>query len=83
MTILAALWGRVAGWVAAAGAVFAFLLAVFLKGRSDGKAVMREEQERHRREAVANKRKLDSEIDDLAPADIDAGLRKWMRDGSG
>jgi hypothetical protein len=79
MTFLAALWGRVGGWLAAAGAVLLVIAGAFLKGRRDGKAVMAEEQERHRREAIANKRKLDSEIDSLAPADLDSRFQKWTR----
>lgn len=79
MTFLAALWSRAAGWLAAAGTVLLILAGAFLKGRRDGKAVMAEEQERHRREAIANKRKLDSEIDSLAPADLDSTFQRWVR----
>jgi hypothetical protein len=79
VTILSALWSRFAGYIAALGALLAVLAGAFLKGRSDGKAVMREEQERHRREAIANKRKLDDEVDNLAPADLDQRFQPWVR----
>lgn len=82
MTFLSALWTRFAGYIAALGALLAILVGAFLKGRSDGKAIMAEEQERHRREAIEAKRKIDSEIDNLAPADVDVRLRKWLhKDG--
>ncbi|CAM5769742.1 hypothetical protein [Bosea minatitlanensis] len=79
MTILTALWTRFAGYIAALGALLALIVGAFLKGRSEGKAIMAEEQERHRREALAAKRKIDSEIDDLAPADLDSRFREWIK----
>ncbi|MBD3844276.1 hypothetical protein IED13_01100 [Bosea sp. SSUT16] len=80
--MISTLWTRFAGYIAALGALLALIVGAFLKGRSDGKAIMAEEQERHRREAIEAKRKLDSEIDNLAPADVDARLRQWLRKDS-
>lgn len=77
--MISAHWSRFAGYVAALGALLALIVGAFLKGRSDGKAIMAEEQERHRREAIEAKRKLDSEIDDLGPADVDQRLSRWLR----
>lgn len=77
--MISALWSRFAGYVAALGALLVLIVGAFLKGRSDGKAIMAEEQERHRREAIEAKRKLDSEIDDLGPADVDQRLSRWLR----
>lgn len=79
MSLLSALWTKFAGWIGAVGALLAILVGAFLKGRSEGKSIMQAEQDRHRREAIANKRKLDSEIDDLAPADLDQRLNRWVR----
>lgn len=80
MTFLAALWSRVAGYATAAGLLIAALFSIWLKGRQDGKAAMREEQERHRREAIANKRKLDSEIENLPADQLDRRARRWVRE---
>ena len=80
MTSLTALWGRLAGYIAALGALLALIVGAFLKGRSDGKAIMAEERERHRREAIEAKRKIDSEIDDLPEEELDKRLRRWVRD---
>lgn len=77
--MISALWSRFAGYIGALGALLALIIGAFLKGRSDGKAIMAEEQERHRREAIEAKRKLDSEIDDLGPADLDQRLSRWVR----
>ena len=79
MSFLSALWTRFAGYVAALGVLLTLIVGAFLKGRADGKAILREEQERRRREAIANKRKLDNEIDDLAPADVDQRFQRWVR----
>lgn len=77
--MIAALWSRFAGYIAALGALLALIVGAFLKGRSDGKAIMAEEQERHRREAIEAKRKIDSEIDDLGHADLDQRFSRWLR----
>lgn len=79
MTILTALWGRIAGYVAALGVLLTMIASIWWKGRQDGKELMREEQERHRREALEAKRKRDSEIDDLGPADVDQRFERWVR----
>ncbi len=80
MTLLATLWSRFAGYVTAAGALIAVLFSIWLKGRADGKAAMKEEQERHRREAIARKRKLDDEVDSMDRAALDGALKRWVRD---
>lgn len=77
--MISALWTRFAGYIAALGALLALIVGAFLKGRSDGKAIMAEERERHRREAIEAKRKIDSEIDDLGHADLDSRLKPWVR----
>lgn len=79
MSFLAAIWAKISGYAAAAGAIIAVAFGIWLKGRSEGKAVMQAEQERHRAEAIAAKRKSDSEIDDLAPADLDHRFNRWVR----
>lgn len=81
--MISALWSRFAGYVAALGALLAILVGAFLKGRADGKAIIAEEQERHRREALAAKRKLDSEIDSLGHADLDQRMSRWVRKDHG
>lgn len=83
MTIISALWARFAGYIAALGTLLAIIVGAFLKGRADGKAVMAEEQERHRREAIEAKRKLDSEIDDYSHADVDSAFTRWVRKDRG
>lgn len=80
MTFLANLWGRVSGWLLAAGGLIAIGVSLWLKGRQEGKALMREEQERHRREAITLRKKLDSEVEDLGHADLDHRFSKWVRE---
>ena len=78
MTFLSALWGRFAGYVAALGALLVILFGAYAKGRREGKAIIKAEQARARQQAVANKRKLDDEVDSLGPADLDSRLRRWV-----
>lgn len=79
--MISGLWSRLSGYVAALGALTLLIVGAFMKGRADGKAIMAEERERHRRESLEVKRKLDSEIDDLGPADLDGRLREWLHKG--
>lgn len=79
MSILSALWAKFAGWAVGAGAILAAIGGVWLKGRSDGKAAEQAAIARHRAEAIENKRKLDDEIDNLAPADVDERFDRWVR----
>ncbi|MGO4738668.1 hypothetical protein AB4099_19120 [Bosea sp. 2KB_26] len=82
MTFLSALWGRFAGHFAALGALLAILIGAYARGRREGKETLQAEQERGRREAIANKRKLEDEVDNLAPADVDRRLNRWVhKDG--
>ncbi|WP_420104570.1 hypothetical protein [Bosea sp. (in: a-proteobacteria)] len=67
------------GYLAAAGGAVALLIGVWLKGHRTGRAEQQAEQDRHRTEAIAAKRKSDSEIDDLAPADRDQRFDRWVR----
>lgn len=78
--MIAWLWAKISGYAVAAGAAIALLAGVWLKAKSEGRAAEREIQARHKAEAIANKRKLDSEIDDLAPADLDQRFRPWVRE---
>jgi hypothetical protein len=80
MTFLATLWSRFAGYVTAAGALIAAIFAIWWNGRQTGKALMKEEQERHRREAIERKRKLDDEVDGLDRGSLDGALKRWVRD---
>lgn len=79
MNWLSALIGKAGEKPIGFGAVFAALLAFWWKARQDGKNAMQAEQDRHRAEMIAAKRKSDSEIDDLAPADLDSRFKPWVR----
>lgn len=79
MNLLLAIGKRFGGWLAAAGALIVAFFAAYLKGRREGEAIMRGEQEQHRREMRNLKRKIDSETDELAPADLDSQFQRWVR----
>lgn len=79
MSLLCALWGRFAAYVAALGALLAILIGAYAKGRREGKATLRAEQERQRRKTITDKRKRDDEIDSLGPAALEQRLQRWLR----
>lgn len=66
-------------YIAGAVAFVGGLGVVWLRGKASGKADAAAEEARHKAEAVEQKRKLDSEIDDLAPADVDRRFNRWVR----
>lgn len=70
---------KIGGWLAAVGAILLLALGAWQKGRREGKAIMKDEQERHRREMREIKRKSDDEIDSLGPADVDQRFHRWVR----
>lgn len=73
------IWSKIGGWLAAAGALILLAFGAWQKGRREGKAIIQAEQDRHRAEAIAAKRKSDSEIDDLGHADLDQRMSRWVR----
>ncbi|MDI6027040.1 hypothetical protein QBK99_12650 [Corticibacterium sp. UT-5YL-CI-8] len=77
---LAALWAlarsKLAGYLAAIGAVLAVLFAAYSKGKTDA-AVKQTEQ---RLENIETARKVEDEVDRLDPDGVDDRLGKWMRD---
>ncbi|MDO9364662.1 MAG: hypothetical protein Q7T60_17170 [Sphingopyxis sp.] len=72
-------WAKLSGWAAGAGALIALGLGIWIKGRSEGAAAARAAEENRKQEAIATKRKLDDEIDNLAPADRDKRFDSWVR----
>ncbi len=78
--ILSALWGRASGWFAGLGVMLAALAAIWLKGRRDGIAAMKDEQERERRRAIEVRRKADAEIDAMDDPAVGRQLDRWLRD---
>jgi hypothetical protein len=79
MTWLVTLGEKIGGKFVGFGALIAALLAFWWRARQDGKDLMQAEQDRHRAEAIAAKRKSDSEIDDLGHADLDQRFDRWLR----
>jgi hypothetical protein len=73
------LWDKAAGWIVGVGAILAAIGGIWFKAKAEGRASEREAEARHKAEAIANKRKLDDEIDGLAPADVDSRFNRWVR----
>ena len=76
--VLGAAWGRVAGWLAAAGAALALLAAAYAAGRRDGRALS--ETDMLRRAARAREMRDEVERDVDRTGDPGDELRRdWRR----
>ena len=76
--VLGAAWGRVAGWLAAAGAALALLAAAYAAGRRDGRSLT--ETDMLRRAARAREMRDEVERDVDRAGDPAGELRRdWRR----
>lgn len=77
--MLAGFWtaitSRVAGYVAAVGAVLAVLFAAYSKGKSDAAA----KRDRDRLNQIKKAREVENEVDRLGVDALDRELDRWMR----
>lgn len=73
------LWSKVSGWLAGAGALIALGFGIWLKGRQEGKAAIRAEQDQRRAEARQARKEIDNEVDGLGHADLDHRMAPWVR----
>lgn len=77
-TILSAAWSRAAGWMAAAGAAFALLMAAYFNGRRDGRSAARTAT----LERAARAREIRNDVDravDRSGDPADELRRDWQR----
>lgn len=74
--LLALARSKIAGYLAAVGAVLAVLFAAYSKGKTDA-AVKQTEQ---RLDNIKTARKVEDEVNRLDPDGVDDALGKWMRD---
>lgn len=74
--MIAALWSKACGYLIAAGAGIAFLVAVYAKGKADAVAAQKAEHY----ETVKQAREIEHEVQNLDGDDVDRRLSQWMRD---
>jgi hypothetical protein len=74
------LWDKFMGWIIGAGVILAAFGYAFLKGRSAGKRVYREQHEKMQRRAVENTEKIKQKVNDTADKDIEKQMEKYYRD---
>ncbi len=79
-TFFANIWGRIQFYALAAIAVIVALGVAWLKGRSEGKAMIVEEQKQQRAESIVQRKETDEKVDAVPTADLDERIDKWMRD---
>lgn len=56
------------------------LAAVYLKGRSDASTSIQTKQAEQTIKDIRKARKIENEVKNLSPSDVDKHLDKWMRD---
>ncbi|MBR0653241.1 hypothetical protein GXW78_26550 [Roseomonas terrae] len=76
--LVAAAWSRAGGWIAAAGAALAMLLAAYLTGRRDGQAASRMQTLERAARAREVRDEVDRAVDRSGDAD-DELRRDWRR----
>ena len=79
--MIAALWARLSGYLAAAGVVLTVLVGVFLYGRADGKADARLAIEKANAKARTQSKEIENEVNGLDDLAVRDRLGGWLRDG--
>ena len=77
--MIAALWARFYGWLAALGVVFAALGAAYLKGRREGVAKMEREQAEAREHSTKVRKELDDDVGKADRGALEQRNSRWMR----
>lgn len=80
MISLLLIWGKIKGWVVAAGAALAIVGAVYLKGRSDQKSNDQNKELKTRLDSVKKSKEVSDEVRKMSPSDVDRELDRFMRD---
>lgn len=80
MSFLLSLWGRFQGWLIAAGAALAILIAAYVKGRNDQSTKVENKELKNRIESVKKSKEVSDEVRKMSPSDVDSALDRFMRD---
>lgn len=74
------LWAKIWGYVIGAGAVIAFVLAVYVKGQEDQKSSALAKQNQQRVKDLQKAKVIHDEVSSMPEPDVDKSLGKFMRD---
>lgn len=79
LAAVVAVW-RFFGWQGALAATAGFIAALsYGKGRAEGKAIIEEEQNQARIDAVKRRKEVDDDVNALGSQDVDERLKRWNR----
>jgi hypothetical protein len=70
---------RLYGYLAAAGGVLAFIAAIFLKGKSEGRADEQARQTEQTLDDVTTHKEIADDVGSLSDAELDARNAPWVR----
>jgi membrane protein implicated in regulation of membrane protease activity len=78
--ILVPLWNLTPRWVKVAGGAILSVILAALAGRYRGRKDAEEEQKKRDAEAIANRNKVNEDVEKLSPTDQRKRLDGWVRD---
>jgi uncharacterized membrane protein len=74
------IWSKIGGYLAVAGGAVAFVVGVFLYGRSAGKESAKAAADKKDAKAIKKARGVENEIQGIGDDAVDDRLGKWLRD---
>lgn len=77
--MLLSLLDKFKGWIMGMGVVLTAILAIYLKGRSDGSADAEEEAEQAVRKDVEDYEEIKDRVGRMPDDELDSKLREWSR----
>jgi hypothetical protein len=78
--IIRAIFGKVWGWLVAFGALGAFLLGIYAKGRTDGKTNQQEKTRKETDAAIKEKREIEDDVANDSDSELDKRMSRWITD---
>ena len=80
MIFLKLIWSKIGGYIAVAGGAMAFVVGIFLYGRSAGKESAKAAAAKANAKAAKKARGVENDIQGIGDDAVDERLDKWMRD---
>lgn len=79
--MIAAVWGKIKGWLAIGGLAVAAVAFAFWRGMRSGRDSAAADRAKDQRKAKERRADVDEEIAGLDATSLDERLKRWMRDG--
>lgn len=80
LSVLGAIWSRVAGWAVLVTAIIAALGIAWLRGRAAGKTAWAAKRQAARDRAIRQSGEIRHDVQNSSDPALDRRLDRWMRD---